>query len=78
MFVVPSKMYVVVFVYNIVKHSPGLFVCLTMVDVPGGDEVAGDPGEERMGETDEDGVWEMIGVLGGDGVKQPSGVKKVE
>ena len=78
MFVVPSKMHVIVFVYNIMKHSPGLLVCLTMVDVPGGDEVAGDPGEEMMGEPDEDGVWEMIGVLGGDGVKQPSGVKKVE
>ena len=49
-----------------------------MVDVPGGDKVAGDPGEEIMGEPDEDGVWETIGVLSGDGVKQPSGVKKVE
>ena len=57
MFVVPSKMYVIVFVYNIMKHSPGLFVCLTMVDVPGGDGVAGEPGEgEMMGEADEDGI----------------------
>ena len=72
MFVVPSKMYVIVFVYNIMKHSPGLFVCLMMVDVPG------DTGEEMMGEPDEDGIWEMIGVLGGDGVKQPSDVKEVE
>ena len=52
MFVVPSKMYVIVFVYNIMKHSPGLFVCLTMVNVPGGDGVAGEPGEGEMGEAD--------------------------
>ena len=50
-------MYVIVFVYNIMKHSPGLFVCLMMVNVPGGDGVAGEPGEgEMMGKTDEDGV----------------------
>lgn len=39
------------------KHSPGLFVCLTMEDVPCGDGVAGEPGEgEVMGEPDDDGV----------------------
>ena len=34
---------------------PGLFVCLTMVNVPGGNGVVGEP-EEMMGEPDEDGV----------------------
>ena len=58
------------------KNSPGLFVCLTMVDVPGWDGVADEPGEEMMGEPDEDGVGEVIGVVSGDGVQQPSGVKE--
>ena len=58
------------------KNSPGLFVCLTMVDVPGRDGVADEPGEEMMGEPDEDGVGEVIGVVSGDGVQQPSGMKE--
>ena len=36
-----------------------------MVDVPGRDGVADEPGEEIMGEPDEDGVGEGIGVLSG-------------
>ena len=43
------------FIYNIMKHSPGLFVCVTMEDVPGGDSLAGESGEgEVMGEPDDD------------------------
>ena len=36
-----------------------------MVDVPGWDGVADEPGEEMMGEPDENGVGEVIGVSGG-------------
>ena len=34
-----------------------------MVDVPGRDGVVDEPGEEMMGEPDEDGVREVIGVV---------------
>lgn len=47
-----------------------------MVDVPGRDGVADEPGEEMMGEPDEDGVGEVTGVVSGDSVQQPSGVKE--
>ena len=49
------------FVYNIMQKLTRT-VCLTMVDVPGWDGVADEPGEEMMGEPDENGVGEVIGV----------------
>ena len=64
------------FVYKSCESSPGLFVCLTIVDVPCRDGVADESGEEMMGEPDEDGVREVIGAVSGDGVQQPSGMKE--
>ena len=78
MFVVPSKMYAIVFVDSIMKQSPGLFVCLMMEDVPGGDGVASETGEGEMIGEPHDGVWEMADVLGGDGVIQPPVWRKGE
>ena len=47
------------------------------MDVPSVDGVAGESGKEgMMGEPDEDGVWEERGILGGDGVKRPFGMKE--
>ena len=58
------------YIFNGIKLWP--------TDVPSVDGVAGESVKVgMMGEPDEDGVWEVRGVLGGDDVKRPFGVKEI-